>query len=197
MLGNHVLHYPLTDFAVSLLALAALVDVAGRVLRRPQWSIAVDWLLYTGFAGAVAAVGSGLWLVYVQNHPHDETLSLHHYFAYGTLATSAIAVAARLFQGRVPKLGLLRTAALVISAGLVSGAGFVGGTMAHPAAGTHTHTHGGEEMNMDHGQMEMGSAARPITVVPEPIGSATSPAAPTAPAGSAAEHDEHTHTHSH
>lgn len=192
MLGNYVLHYPLTDFAVSLLALAALVDLAARVFQRPQWSVAVDWLLYAGFGGAVMAVGSGLWLVSAQDHGHDATLSLHHYFAYGTLGVSAVAVAARLFQERVPKLALLRTAALLVSALLVSAAGFVGGKMAHPVAGTHMHTHGGEEM--DHDAMGSGATGG---AMPGATGSAATPATPNAPAGgSAAEHGE-THTHSH
>ena len=52
------MHYPLTNFAVSLLAIAALIDLAARLLDRPQWNVAVDWLLFAGFAGAVARVDS-------------------------------------------------------------------------------------------------------------------------------------------
>lgn len=139
MLGNYVLHFPLTDFAVSLLAVAALVDIAARVLARPQWASAIDWLLFSGFAGAASAVGSGWWLVSSYGHPHDDTLSLHHYFAYGALGASTVAVAARLLQARSPKLGWLRTIALALAALLVSGAGFVGGKMSHPPEAPHAH----------------------------------------------------------
>lgn len=186
MLGDYVLHYPLTDFAVSLLTVAALVDLASRLLARPQWNIAVDWLLLTGFAGALAAVGSGMWLVAVQHHPHDDTLSLHHWFAYGTLATATVAVAARLFQRRVPKLSLLRTAALLISALLVSCAGFVGGKMAHAPAGTHVHTHGGEERATDGSDVMAGSGSNSTN--PTPADAAN-------PANPQEHHDDHPHSH--
>lgn len=139
MIGDYVLHFPLTDFAVSLLALAALIDVASRVLGRPQWQVAVDWLLFAGFGGALAAVGSGLWLVDAAHHPHDDLLTLHHYFAYGTLAAATVAVGARLLQRRTPKLSWLRTIALIASTLLVSSAGFVGGKMAHGKTTGHSH----------------------------------------------------------
>ena len=141
MIGNYALHYPLTDFAVSLLAVAALVDVLGRILDRPQWRIAVDWLLFTGFAGVLAAVGSGLWLVSAQRHEHGDALSVHHYFAYATLGVTSVAVVARSLQGRLPKLGFVRTIALVLAAFLVSCAGFVGGKMSHSSGRGHLHTH--------------------------------------------------------
>lgn len=63
MLGDYILHYPLTDFAVSLLAIAALIEIGRLVLKRAAWSTAVDLLLVGGFIGALVAVGSGLWLV--------------------------------------------------------------------------------------------------------------------------------------
>jgi uncharacterized membrane protein len=177
VVGNYVFHYPLTDFAISLLALAALVDVTSRLLARPQWQIAVDWLLFAGFVGAMAAVGSGLWLVAVQPHSHGDTLSLHHYFAYGALGAATVAVVARTFQGRIPKLGLLRTTALLIAALLVSCAGYVGGTMAHPPRGSHTHTHDDDMGHDPEGKMPEMQPTRDDTPTPvEPSGSA-SPAA--------------------
>jgi uncharacterized membrane protein len=204
VVGNYVLHYPLTDFAVSLLALAALVDVTCRLFARPQWQIAVDCLLFAGFAGAVAAVGSGLWLVAVQPHSHGNTLSLHHYFAYGTLGAATVAVVARAFQGRIPKLGLLRTAALLIAALLVSCAGYVGGTMAHPPRGSHTHTHDDE---MDHDpegkmpDMQPTRDAAPTSLdtsgsaSPAAEGSGSQGAAPSTPPKSHDVHDGHEHSH--
>ena len=200
MIGDYILHFPLTDFAVSLLALAALVDVGALVLGRPQWAVAVDWLLFAGFAGAVAAVGSGLWLVAAQNHPHDDLLTLHHYFAYGTLGAATVAVAARILQRRVPKLSWLRTSALAIAALLVSCAGFVGGKMSHGQSGGHSH----DDMVHDTGTTQppastdrapdegsaadtpQGSAAPPPTNEPA-SGSATRPAKP--------HHDDHPHSH--
>lgn len=145
VLGDYILHFPLTDFAVSLLVVGALVEIGSRFLGRSQWQIAVDWFLFAGFAGAVAAVGSGLWLVAAQAHPHDDALSLHHYFAYSTLGAATVAVASRLLQRRAPRLAVLRTAALVLAALLVSGAGYVGGKMAHPKGTAHSHEAMGHE----------------------------------------------------
>lgn len=58
---------------------------------------------------------------------------MHHWFAYGTLAAAFANVVARLLQKRSPVFAGVKTVTLVISAGLVSGAGFYGGKMAHPA----------------------------------------------------------------
>lgn len=182
MLGNYILHFPLTDFAVSLLAVAALVDIAARLLARTQWESAVDWLLFTGFAGTAAAVGSGLWLVSASGHPHDDTLSLHHKFAYGTLATATIAVAARLLQRRITKLAWLRTVALAVSALLVSCAGYVGGKMSHGTSSGHSHE------GMGHEPEPMAPTAEPP---PTPQGSAVTPSGSAAPAPS----DGHSHSH--
>lgn len=157
MIGHYVLHYPVTDFAVSLIVLAAFVDLLGRLLERPQWKIAVDWLLFTGFAAGVAALGTGLWLVSVHDHANPDTVSLHRWFAYSTVGAAAIAVAARVFQHRVPKLNFLRTAALAIAAGLVCCTGYVGGKMTHSSRSTHVHTH-------DHGAHELA----PESESPEP-----------------------------
>ncbi len=147
MIGDYILHFPLTDFAVSLLVIAALIDVGGRLLGRATWTVAVDVLLATGFTGALAAVGSGLWLLAGSDHPHDLTLSRHHWFAYGALAAASAAVVARLLQRRWPSFAAARTAMLVIAAGLVSGAGFYGGKMAHPAAGG-DHGHDADSVDM-------------------------------------------------
>ncbi len=133
MLGDYILHFPLTDFAVSLLAIAALIDVGRLVLKRAAWSTAVDILLVAGFLGALAAVGSGLWLVSSQAHAHDELLSMHHWFAYGTLAAASASVLSRLLEKRWAVFGALKTGTLVLAALLVSAAGFYGGKMAHPA----------------------------------------------------------------
>lgn len=168
MIGDYVLHFPLTDFAVSLLALAALIDVARLVLRRASWATTVDVLLVTGFLGALAAVGSGLWLVAAHAHVHDDLLSIHHWFAYGTLATASVSVIARLLQKRSAVFGPIKTATLVLSALLVSGAGFYGGKMAHPAddIGGHEAPHD-ETMPAEHGAMPPRDAA-----VAEPAASA-------------------------
>ncbi len=133
MLGDYILHYPLTDFAVSLLAIAALIEIGRLVLKRAAWSTAVDLLLVGGFIGALVAVGSGLWLVSEQAHAHDDLLSVHHWFAYSTLAAASASVVARLLQKRSPVFAGVKTVTLVIAAALVSGAGFYGGKMAHPA----------------------------------------------------------------
>lgn len=132
MLGDYILHYPLTDFAVSLLAVAALIEIGRLVLERAAWSTAVDMLMVTGFIGALVAVGSGLWLVSEQAHAHDDLLSVHHWFAYGTLAAASASVLARLLQKRTPAFARVKTVTLVVAAVLVSGAGFYGGKMAHP-----------------------------------------------------------------
>lgn len=131
MLGDYVLHFPLTDFAVSLVVVAAVLDIAWRVLRRPRWEIAVDLSLALGLAGALAAVGSGLWLVASTDAGHSDQLSLHHWFAYSALAMTALAGVARLLRRRSPKMHVLQTAALVVAAALVSAAGYYGGAMAH------------------------------------------------------------------
>ena len=139
MIGDYILHFPLTDFAVALLVVAAALDIARRALRRPQWSTTVDLLLVLGFLGAVASVASGLWLTSASEHPHDEALERHHLFAYSAAATAFVAVVARAFEPRVPRLAIAKTALLLLSAGLVSGAGFYGGRMAHPADAPHAH----------------------------------------------------------
>lgn len=166
MIGDYVLHYPVTDFAVSLIVVAAFVDLLGRALERPNWKVAVDWLLFTGFAGGLAALGTGLWLVAAQDHANDDTLSLHRWFAYSTLCAAAIAVAARMFERRLPKLNLLRTAALAIAAGLVCCTGYVGGKMTHSARGGHVHTHD------EHGVQEpaLEESVQPTESVPAPNG---------------------------
>jgi uncharacterized membrane protein len=143
--GQYVLHYPITDFAVSLVVLAAFIDLLGRGLERPQWQIAVDWLLFTGFAAGLAAMGTGLWLV-TDHHPaNEDTMWLHRSFAYSTVCATGIAVAARSFERRVPRLGALRTLALAIAAGLVCCTGYIGGRMTHAGGGNHVHTHDGTE----------------------------------------------------
>lgn len=139
MLGDYILHFPLTDFAVSLLAVAALIEVARLVVKRPAWAATVDVLLVTGFLGALAAVGSGLWLVSTELHVHDDLLSIHHWFAYGTLAAASASMIARLLQKRSPVFGAIKTVTLLLSALLVSGAAFYGGKMAHPPPGTPSH----------------------------------------------------------
>ncbi len=138
MVGYYVLHYPITDFAVSLIVVAAFIDLLGRLLERPHWRVAVDWLLFSGFASGLAAMGTGLWLA----SAHDgDTVSLHRSFAFGTVCVTAVAVAARVFERRLPRLGVVRTAALAIAAGLVCCTGYVGGKMTHSARGNHVHVH--------------------------------------------------------
>jgi uncharacterized membrane protein len=141
VVGHYALHYPITDFAVSLLVVAAFVDLLGRALERPDWRIAVDWLLFTGFAGGVAAMCTGLWLATDHDHSNPDTLSLHRWFAYSTVCTAAIALAARIFERRLPKLSVMKTAALAIAAALVCCTGYVGGRMTHSSRGNHVHTH--------------------------------------------------------
>ncbi len=126
MFGDYILHYPLTDFAVSLLAVAALIEIGRLVLKRADWSTVVDVLLVGGFIGALVAVGSGLWLVSEQAHAHDDLLSVHHWFAYGTLAAASASVVARLLQKGSPVFAKVKTLTLMIAAALVSGAGLRG-----------------------------------------------------------------------
>jgi hypothetical protein len=147
VLGDYVLHFPLTDFAVSLLVLAAFIDIGRLILKRPSWTTTVDVLLVTGFLGALAAIGSGLWLVSTQLHVHDDLLATHHWFAYGTLGAASASVVARLLQKRSPVFGAIKTATLVVAALLVSGAGFYGGKMAHPVGEAPHH----DAMPHDHG----------------------------------------------
>lgn len=208
MLGDYVLHFPVTDFAVSLLAVAALIELGRIFLRRPQWATAVDILLLLGFGGAMASVLTGLWLTSAGSHPHTRALDIHHWFAYGTLGVSAVAVAARAFEARSGKLATVKTVALVISAALVSGAGFYGGKMAHgDEAG---HSHDGAAMPDDHatpgashtstGDHAMPAAGSAATVDGGAAGSvvvdAGAPAAPppTAPA-SRRPHSADPHSH--
>ena len=131
MLGDYVVHFPVTDFATSLLFVAALVEIGRILFHRPGWSATVDILLVGGFLGALASVGSGLWLVASSDHAHDNLLSTHHVFAYGALSAATLSVVARLLQRRSSKLAVLKTAALVVAAGLVSVAGYYGGKMSH------------------------------------------------------------------
>lgn len=193
MLGDYILHFPLTDFAVSLLAVAALVDVATRVFARPHWTAAVDWMLFTGFVGVLAAVGSGLWLVTASAHPHDDTLSLHHWFAYSTLAVATIAVAARVLQQRIPKLAWLRTIALATAALLVSCTGFVGGKMSHGRVSGHSHDgmehepSGTSDPELGPAPVGQGSGSAVPSPLETPAGSGSAPSAPPTP------HGDHAH----
>ena len=166
MLGDYVFHYPLTDFAVGLLAIAALLEGGRIVLKRPQWQTAIDLLLWLGFGGAVASVLSGLWLVSASGHGHTRELTLHHYFAYGTLGVAALGVVAHLGQRKQPRLAGVKTVALFASAALVSAAGYFGGAMAHPKG----HADDGHDMaqpahpdmgsQSDHGHPTDGSVER-------------------------------------
>lgn len=201
MIGDYILHFPLTDFAVSLLALAALIDVGRLVLKRAAWATTVDLLLAAGFLGALAAVGSGLWLISSQGHAHDDLLSIHHWFAYGTLAAASASVIARLLQKRSAVFGPIKSMMLVVAALLVSGAGFYGGKMAHPpgeAAMPHTDAqpHGEAAPHTDttphetmppsqHGAMAPTDAqlTPPATTSADAVtGGATAPAPPPKPA---------------
>ena len=130
MIDDYVLHFPLTDFPVAFLVLAALVECGRLAFRRP-WTLVVDVLLLFGWLGALVAVGSGLWLVAIMQVDHADELAVHHYFAYATLGAATIAGVARLLVTRRPKLAVLKTLGILASALLVSGAGFVGGAMAH------------------------------------------------------------------
>lgn len=207
MLGDYILHFPLTDFAVSLLAIAALIDMARLVLKRPAWTTTVDLLLVAGFLGALAAVGSGLWLVSSQVHGHDDLLSMHHWFAYGTLAAASASVIARLLQKRSAIFGTIKTVTLALAALLVSGAGFYGGKMAHPggdAAMTHTDVmpHGEAAPHVDtvpHGSMTPPAPAGASSGQPAGTDAAPGPAmAPDAakPAqGTPSAHDKTPHSH--
>ena len=118
MFGDYVLHYPTTDFAVSLLVVAALLDIGGRVWKRTAWEAAADVLLFLGFAGAIASVGSGLWLVAAGDHGHARELDLHHWFAYAATGVAALAVPLRTLQRRRPHLATVKTVALAVSAAL-------------------------------------------------------------------------------
>ena len=174
MIGDYVLHFPITDFAVSLLVIAALIDVGRLALRRPQWTAAVDLLAFLGFGGALAAVrrsprravATGWWLASAQDHGDSRTLSIHHWLAYGTLGVSAVAVAARLFEARVRKLAAVRTTALLVAAGLVSGAGFFGGRMAH-GGDAHAHPTETGATTTDHAKTPPHDHDEPPTPDPE------------------------------
>lgn len=196
MLGDYILHFPLTDFAVSLLAIAALIDVARLVLKRAGWITAVDILLVGGFLGALAAVGSGLWLVSSQAHARDELLSMHHWFAYGTLAAASASILCRLLEKRAPVFAVLKTGTLVLAALLVSGAGFYGGKMAHPAGAPSHHDDVPHEAMtpVQHGAMP------PDAMTNAPSSDASMTDATTTPDGSkpvrpASEHDTKPHSH--
>lgn len=202
MLGDYVLHFPLTDFAVSLLAIAALIEVARVVLKRPAWAVAVDVLLVSGFLGALAAVGSGLWLVSTELHVHDDLLSIHHRFAYGTLATASASMIARLLQKRSPVLGAIKTVTLLVSALLVSGAGFYGGKMAHPPVGTPSHDAVPHDDALPHSDtmpadrgMSPGHGALPSPYAPGATLPRLPDAAESKPATTPKDHDSTPHEH--
>jgi len=72
-----------------------------------------------------------LWLVSSTGAGHSDQLSRRHWFAYSGLAMTVLAGLARLLRGRIPKMHLVQTAALVVAAALVSIAGYYGGAMAH------------------------------------------------------------------
>ena len=80
--------------------------------------IAADVLLFLGFAGAIASVGSGLWLVAAGDHGHARELDLHHWFAYAATGVAALAVPLRTLQRRRPHLATVKTVALAVSAAL-------------------------------------------------------------------------------
>lgn len=167
MLDDYILHYPLTDFAVSLLAVAALIELGRLAFKRAAWSTAVDLLLVGGFIGALVAVGSGLWLVSEQAHAHDDLLSVHHWFAYGTLAAASTSVVAQLLQKRSPVFAGVKTVTLVIAATLVSAAGFYGGKMAHPAGeAAHNDATAHDDMIPHEGMTPAPHGSRPMTDAP-------------------------------
>lgn len=148
-------------------------------------------LLVGGFLGALAAIGSGLWLVSSQAHAHDELLSMHHWFAYCTLAAASASVLCRLLEKRAPVFEALKTGTLVLAALLVSGAGFYGGKMAHPpGAPSHHDDVPHEAMTPEqHGAMP-----------PDAMTNAPSSDASTIPDGSkpvrpASDHDTKPHSH--
>ena len=126
VLGDYVLHHPITDFPVALLVIAAMFQVACFVLKRPQWQVIADATLVVGFVGSLAAVGTGVWLVAVSDHGRSKILSIHHWFAYSALGVAAVATLALALSKRRPELAKVKIVALVISAGLVSAAGFFG-----------------------------------------------------------------------
>lgn len=158
MIGDYVLHFPLTDFAIAPLVLAAFLEVARVVLNRSRWQRAIDILLATGFLGALLAVGSGWWLVVAEHHSHDAMLSMHHRFAYGTLAAAAVSIVARLLEPRSRVASLVRTLTLVLAAMLVSGAGYYGGKMAHGTGADHEdHTHEATRSPTEHNHRHGGA----------------------------------------
>lgn len=137
MIGDYVLHHPLTDFAIALLVVAAMIELGRIGLHRPQWAIAVDLALLVGWAGAVVAVGSGLWLVAARGEEHAGVLAIHHWFAYVTLAVASLTGIARFLVSRGHGFAKLKTVGLFMSAVLVAVAGFFGGKMAHQAHTAH------------------------------------------------------------
>lgn len=164
MLGDYVFHYPITDFSVALLVIAALFQITCLVLKRPQWQVIADATLVVGFLGSLAAVGTGMWLVAVSDHGRSKD-----WFAYSGLGVAAIATLALAMSKRRPGLAKLKIIALVIAAGLVSTAGFFGGKMAHPANEQGPHTHGddgtqmqpNESVSHEHGTGEHGMTDKP------------------------------------
>ena len=127
---------------------------------------------------------------------------------------AVIAVAARLFQARIPALAWVRTISLVVAAFLVSGAGFVGGTMSHGSMGGHSHDggdahdmpttphHGETPVPADPGQPPTatgsdvptsGSAAPPMTGSGAPTSGSAAGATPALPAKKPHLDDGHAH----
>jgi len=182
MLGDYILHHPITDFPVALLVVAAIFQIACSVLKRPRWQVIADAMLVVGFLGSLAAVGTGLWLVAASDHGHSKALSIHHWFAYSALGVAALATLALWMSKRRPELAKVKIIALVISAGLVSAAGFFGGKMAHPVGEQAPHTHAD-----DGTRMQTNSAAHEH-------GSGEHRAHPEMPAGSSNAHGDQQHS---
>ena len=121
------LHPIAVHFAIALFVIAVLVDLVATGTRRAQYH-QVAWvnLVLSALAAAVA-VATGMtaevWLS--PTHETHQTLDVHRWLAYGTLATIlALTIWRYALRGQFPK----RTAAAVYLTVSVAGLGLVGAT---------------------------------------------------------------------
>ncbi len=145
MIGDVILHFPLTDVPVTLLIVGALIDLAGLILGRERPRMVASWMLVIGTTGAALAAGTGLWLAtYPIYGSHADLLPIHRLLGLATLGAGITAVALTVVARRLPALLHVRLAALLLAAVLAAATGWYGGEMAHPvlqvSGGGHQHS---------------------------------------------------------
>lgn len=130
-----LLHPVAVHFAIALFAVAVLLDLAARVLRKPQLH-QVAWVnLALSAVAALLTVSLGMTaetLVHTTPEAHD-TLDVHKLFAFWSLGAILLLFVWRYFlRGAHPVRGALLYSVLsVVALGILGGAGYYGGEMVY------------------------------------------------------------------